>query len=100
MCKNIAMGKRTLTSETCSAFEDNSEYIKMPCKVGTTIWVIIDELPQFGGKYVRSEEVLEVSSNGRIWTDGCEYDTDDIGKLIFLTEAEAEQALKERENNG
>jgi hypothetical protein len=74
--------------------------VALPCKVGATIWIIINEFPQFGGKYVKSEEVLEVSSNGRIWTDGCEYDTDDIGKQIFLTKAEAEQTLKERENNG
>lgn len=83
--------------ETCNHFKDKSLIVELPCKVGSTVFILIDESKKFGGSYIKEEKVVEISTTGRIWTDDCCYDDDDIGKMLFFTREEAEAVLEERE---
>lgn len=69
--------------------------LKLPCKVGDTLYQpVYSSITKVGG--IDEMEVLEVSDS-RIWA-GCDcFDYDDIGKTVFLTQAEAEEALKRME---
>lgn len=40
MCKNIAVGNSTLTSEACEVFADKSLFVELPCKIGSTVYRI------------------------------------------------------------
>lgn len=92
----------------CSEFEDKSQYIKLPCKVGDVVYV-----PDEDDDYVFPVQIdsIIVSDmlNGEICLqyNGCfynddgdsiqdfEFDSDDFGKTVFLTYEEAEKALEE-----
>lgn len=94
----------------CSMFKDKSQYIKLPCKVGDTVYVI-------DGYYGLIECIvndIRVGVDNLYYTlfyyeqpvddpaeliDTFDYDKDDLGKTVFLTKAEAEKALREREEN-
>lgn len=79
----------------CLSFKDRSRFVELPCKVGDTVYRI-------KGDTVRKERVLriEICTSGIILVNMNGYHIgygDTIGKHIFLTRKEAEQALKERE---
>ena len=89
--------------KACAFFKDKSKFIELPCKVGDILYVptrnFISEyridyfhLGKYGICY--STSVIEGIST-RLFTDSIE----NIGKTVFLTKEEAEQALRER-NNG
>lgn len=78
-----------------------------PCKVGDTVWLIENV---FNGEKVtqviahRMIEGIRGNQLNPIWLvskDPYElrFHPTDFGKTVFLTREEAEQALKERENN-
>jgi hypothetical protein len=96
VCINGANHKN---AESCINFKDKDLIAELPCKVGSTVFILIDELKKFGGPYIKEEKVVEISTTGRIWTYGCCYDDDDIGKMLFFTREEAKAVLKERENS-
>jgi hypothetical protein len=88
----------------CSFFKDRSRFVELPCKVGDTVYVIEniageekiiqDSVETIGiGYYADGIEIYQFDG---IKTDGY---FSDFGKTVFLTREEAEQALKERENN-
>ena len=79
----------------CDCFKDKSLIAELPCRVGDTLYVIIDES---GGAYIKEEKAVEISTEGRIWTNACYYDSDDVGRMIFFTREEAEKALEDRKN--
>ena len=83
------------TVENCNTYKDKSLVVELPCKVGDTLYVIIDES---GGAYIKQEKAVEISTEGRIWTDDCYYDSDDVGRMIFFTREEVEKALEDLEN--
>lgn len=70
----------------CSDFTDKSEWVRLPCRVGTVVY--------------------EVGTDGRIYgctvrriiyeTPGCAFDDRAIGQSVFLAIEEAEKALAER----
>lgn len=99
-------------SDICPHFADKSQYIKLPCKVGDTVYtnfsvvgdylrakdkpyackivfIGINESNDFGGGFVNAK-----LKNGRMW----QFKFLDIGKIVFLTKESADKALKEREN--
>lgn len=96
VCINGANHKN---AESCIHFKDKDLITELPCKVGSTVFILIDESKKFGGSYIKEEKVVEISTTGRIWTDDCYYDDDDIGKMLFFTREEAQAVLEERENN-
>lgn len=84
-CQFLA-GHKTADVNGCTAFEDKSEWVKLPCRVGTVVY--------------------EVGTDGRIYgctvrriiyeTPGCAFDDRAIGQSVFLTLESAEKALAER----
>ena len=101
VCKNLIGGWKTLC---CEDFKDRSQFVELPCKVGDAVYVIEDIAGEWKiikdhvetigiGYYADGVNIYQF--NG-IKTDGY---FEDFGKTVFLTREEAEQALKERENN-
>ena len=105
----------------CNFFKDRSRFVELPCKVGDTVWFILTDLDDIDLKEYTvtagrcaindGDIVTEIGTSGfwyqAIYDDGrtktfnpsnddfCEWD--ELGKTVFLTREEAEQALKERE---
>ena len=85
-------------SHTCDCFKARSRFVELPCKPGDFVY------------FIKARRVMaDIVSNFTI--DRCGvmlrrvngYNlgyTYQLGKKIFLTLEEAEQALKEREENG
>lgn len=85
--------------------EEAGRLVKLPCKVGDTVYFPGERFPaEIDGivinengihfqwiQYDRGYELTEV------WDYG-EFHIDDFGKTVFLTREEAEAALKERES--
>lgn len=101
VCKedNLALAGHTLvesTAEVCDNFKDKSKYIELPCKVGDKIWLAHN---CYGSKWVDNYNILKVGITVKGMLADVGYDFKDIGETVFLTREEAENALKERENN-
>ena len=80
-----------LYAEKCKELAEVKKLIP-PCKVGDTLYQpVYSSITKVGD--IEEMKVLEVSDS-RIWA-GCDcFDHDDLGKTVFLTQAEAEEALK------
>ena len=69
--------------------------IKLPCKVGDTVY----DIDYGDGVDVGTVTEIEIKKQDRLVWSGCDcWDFDDFGKTVFLTREEAEEALKERES--
>ena len=90
------------TVEKCEDFKDKSLIVELPCKVGETVYILEHVFcscitPEVD--YYEIEEVqFEGASTYKIWLDGCDYDRDEVGKMILFTREEAEKALEELKN--
>lgn len=77
-------------------YEDAEEqrlFLRLPCKVGDTLY-----LPYSRPRYIKEVMVTDFMFNGcdlHILTDFVTLGNRDIGKTVFLTKEEAEQALAE-----
>lgn len=85
----------------CGSFADKSEWVHLPCKVGTIVFTIIED--DEDGDFVDGGFVVSVSYQTKCWIYvryrcGLTYDhtTDDIGESLFFTREEAEKALDRR----
>lgn len=93
----------------CSFFKSRSRFVELPCKAGDTLYandtdiqsarVMALYIDQSGGmfdlditKYVKTG----IGYKHEVSTD---YTFEDIGKRLFLTKKEAEQALRKGEVN-
>ena len=81
--------------ERCTDFEDKSEWVHLPCKVGDIVYCFeprfdIDHHPKLK---VVEKEIVELKTIATVF--GLNFDIDSIGKTIFLTREEAEKALKD-----
>lgn len=109
--KNRFEEYRVNSDGLCSNFKDKSRFVKLPCKVGQTVYVPWCWECQQGVAIVRVEEIkfydsqmhymllLEMESDDESFNQsfgGWKLD-ESIGKTIFLTREEAEKALAERE---
>lgn len=75
--------------------EEQGLLLRLPCKVGDTVYIIYSDKET---SFIEEPIVKDVSTH-RIWIESRCYDYLDIGKTIFLTQAEAEQKLKEMESD-
>lgn len=75
-------------AENCVYFKDRNRFADLPCKVGDTVY-------QTDGIRIYENKIERIIFD----TNNIGFDETSIGKSIFLTREEAEQALKERENN-
>ena len=100
VCKiSDTLGEAQSNAECCPHFADRSRFVELPCKRGELVYfikarrVMADIVSKFT---IDKHGVMLQRVNGY----NLGY-TDQLGKKIFLTEEEAEQALKlkERENN-
>ena len=85
-------------SKEYQQLEEQGRLIKLPCKVGDTIYglrkAMVCELntETIGISKMPSGEILYL-------IDGWELDKGDFGKTVFLTKSEAEQKLKGMESD-
>lgn len=78
--------------------------IAPPCKVGNTVWCVLEDERAEGGWFISEEHATDVSARG-IWLSAFAPPEDDHGNFIpweqigvdtFTTREEAEAALAER----
>lgn len=74
--------------DSCPHFKDRNKFVELPCKVGDTVY-------QTDGTRIYENKIERIIFD----TNNIGFDETSIGKSIFLTREEAEQALKECENN-
>lgn len=103
-----------MSIEGCEYFKDKSKFIELPCKVGDTAYIITfsDKKPYcYYTGIVSGIHITDKKSKGQYSkrfdylvvrfpvTDSLKHiNFKDIGKTVFLTKEEAEQALRESEN--
>ena len=86
----------------CGNFKDRSRFVELPCKVGDFVYLVTNL--RTIGKYLVTSILIRKSLVDINWKmiDGVGYPTpfvgaEKIGKTVFLSREEAEQALKEKE---
>ena len=95
---------KNIECDECQHFKDRAHFVELPCMVGDTVYVIEsiageekiiqDHVETLGiGYYADGISIYQFDG---VKTDGY---FEDFGKTAFLTREEAEQALKEREEN-
>lgn len=83
--------------DVCDHFDDRTKFIKLPCKVGDTVYYI-----PFGNNITESKvaqitiEPIEEIGVSFLCYGGISFDLRFIGKSVFLTREEAERAIEER----
>ena len=87
----------------CGYFKDRSRFVELPCKLGDPLFVptrnLVSEYKVVSfhvcgeGIWYRTNVIKGILT--RLISDNVE----NIGKTVFLSREEAEQALKERENH-
>ena len=91
----------------CPAFKDKSRFLELPCLPGDKVFLIsfyerkikeykVFSMPMMIAKNTRWFQINLENQRGAILED---FHFSDIGKTIFLSREEAEQAWKEREEN-
>ena len=85
-CKQLA--EWLIQLKEYQSLEEQGRLIKLPCKVGDTVYKIINQRDNYDDTVYQivSATIFELSM------------IDKIGKTVFLTKAEAEQKLKEMES--
>lgn len=97
--------------KTCELFKDRSRFVELPCRVGDKVYfnnvhlryarVIAIYIDASGGMFDLDITTNIATATGYEHFINKDYTFEDIGRRLFLTREEAEQALKlkERENN-
>lgn len=94
-------------AEDCNDFKDRSKFVELQCKPGDIVYHYCDELHEIleytiycvnvfreNGITYHSESYDEENDEA---LSEIGFEPEDIGRDVFLTREEAEQALKERE---
>lgn len=90
--------------------EEQGKMVILPCKVGDMVYFLLQDHPAYysetNGWYISAEEITVVCTQG-FFTGPIEqidfrslYSFADFGKTVFLTQEEAEAALKGGAANG
>ena len=93
----------------CGDFKDRSRFVELPCRVGDKVYfnnvhlryarVIAIYIDASGGMFDLDITTNIATATGYEHFINKDYTFEDIGRRLFLTREEAEQALKGRENN-
>ena len=83
----------------CTSFEDKSEWVHLPCKVGDVIYCYepcfdADHTPKLK---VVEKEIVELKTIATVF--GLNFDINNVGKTVFLTREEAKKALELRKED-
>lgn len=87
----------------CKCFKDRNRFVELPCRVGDTIYEITERKRNGKWNKVIVERVVNCIEIGRGGFMTIRSGTTitaflpDLGETVFLTREEAEQALKESE---
>ena len=91
-----------MKDKTCMHFKPKSRFVELPCEVGQTVYMPFEgEVTQLS--IFRVSVVLIMDEDVIIFCDaksakvGTSFSHHNIGKTVFLSREEAENALKERE---
>lgn len=80
--------------------EEQGLLLKLPCKVGDTVYLIDEIEKEFDRKTIVTgieideDMIFIMISDGVQCFSSSSYTIDDFGETVFLTQAEAEEALK------
>ncbi len=110
LCNHLVTGCMQLDEYSpCTTYENKSKYIELPCKVGDEVYVIknnkiyIKDIVYYNKIHSRipeqNAEYWHCVDKNRILINVITFNPEDIGKTVFLTKEEAEQKLKELEEN-
>lgn len=109
VCKAVAdTGKFVLDterpdqSERCPNFADKSRFIELPCKIGDTVWVIVNGIKKPLEAQVRSVDIkntIDINTAVKGYYS-VTVNSGDFGKSLFLTKEEAEEALTKKMKEG
>lgn len=82
-------------NNNCSNFKDRTQFVELPCKVGNTVYFVIDE-------EIIKETItgFEIDKQGDLWINTHKYDyllRDKFGETVFLSREEAERVLNSSE---
>lgn len=91
----------------CPAFKDKSRFLELPCLPGDEVFLVSSYADKVSKCTVFTMQMMITKDNR--WFEFtlenergailCDRDFSDIGKTVFLTREEAEQALKERKTD-
>ena len=81
--------------EDCPYFKDRSRFVELPCKLGDTVYYFNSD----GEIYSQKVSGFIVNFVGILVDSDVMFDSHLMGDRFFSTREEAEQALKEREND-
>lgn len=81
-------------AEICELYNDKSEWVHLPCKVGDTVYIA----SEFRGVVESKVRTLFLASNSieMIRTEYCDVPFSNFGVTVFVTREEAEKAHEER----
>ena len=118
ICKKCLHGVVCVASDDstliCNHFKDSSRYIELPCKVGDTVYRIVEmgtgihykQVGRYevgctkGYKIVPCEEKKKRFIRSVVVTKNNFFDIcENFGKTVFLSREDAEKALKERQSH-
>ena len=92
---NIDMLKICQRLKLYEDLEEQGLLLRLPCKVGTTVYIIV-------GKDISKQSIKRITIDSTGMLEFCTkrrgFQLSDFGKTVFLTQAEAEQKLKEMES--
>lgn len=75
--------------------EEQGRLIKLPCKVGDTLYRLVPNLYREYVEIKIAQFVINENGIYFITNKGVSWSADEIGKTVFLTKSEAEAKLKE-----
>lgn len=95
-------GRKETAYKKLAEYEDADEQgllLRLPCKVGDTMYRAIPKLFRSYVKIVINE--INITKNGIYITSdkGVSWNVNEIGKTIFFTQEEADQKLKEMDSD-
>ena len=112
-CVHVEICRRMMVEvpevhEPCDYFKDRSRLVELPCKVGDTLYTIVTgnrirewivaDICFFSYSVVKI--VITADSKDNNGTDHMRFGKHYLNHSVFLSREAAEQALKEREENG
>lgn len=83
----------------CGCFKDKSRFVELPCKVGNTLWIIVDKIKVPLEARVRSMVIGNNTIDFNCAVKGyfaLTVNDEDFGETVFFTREEAEAEMQKR----
>lgn len=86
----------SIAMRVCNNYADKDLYIKLPCKVGDTVYRNGYSFKVEKIEILKDEKICKCGNHGT--DDYMAFGEDDIGKTVFLTREDAEKKLEGLKN--